>query len=473
MATKRLVLGEWLPDQPGLTGALTDAKNVVPVINGYGAFPSAQVFSNNATENLLTVIAGQFGNTVQLFAPSANNIFKFDPGDLDLDDVSKSGGYSSVAEWKFTQFGKVLIGASGNHKLQSWTIGTSTAWADLNASAPSARFVTVVRDFVVAANESSTPNRVYWSDINDETNWTSGPTSQSDFQDIADGGNIQGLTGGEYGLIFLEKAIYRMSYIGSPLFFQFDAISRTLGCYEPNSIIQKGGLTFFLSEDGFYTCDGQNVTPIGAEKVNRWFFDDVDEGNIDKMSAAVDPERNIVSWCYPNTSGGRSIIVNNWQTSRWSYAIKTLDFIANAATVGTTLEQLDIFVSLEGVPASLDSRLWAGGKPLFAGVRGAQIILFGGPPMTPQVISGDIEEGMQSIAKTAWPQIDGGSADIAIASRFRLDQDVVFGSDVPATSENRVSLRSVGRYHRVRVKPTGNWKTIMAIDLELQPVGRR
>jgi hypothetical protein len=80
---------------------------------------------------------------------------------------------------------------------------------------------------------------------------------------------------------------------------------------------------------------------------------------------------------------------------------------------------------------------------------------------------------MQSIAKTAWPQIDGGSADIAVASRFRLDEDVVFGSNVSATSENRVSLRSVGRYHRVRVKPTGNWTTIMAIDLELQPVGRR
>jgi hypothetical protein len=473
MATKRLVLGEWLPDQPGLTGAVTKAKNVVPVMNGYGAFPSAEVFSNNAAENLLTVVAGKFGDTVQLFAPSATKIFKFDPNDLGLDDVSKVGGYASAIAWKFVQFGKIIIGANGNNTLQAWTIGTSTTWDDLAVAAPSARFVTVVRDFVVAANESSEPNRVYWSDINDETNWTSGPTSQSDFQDIADGGNIQGLTGGEYGLILLEKAIYRMSYIGSPLFFQFDAISRTLGCYEANSIVQKGSLTFFLSDDGFYVCDGQNVTPIGAEKVNRWFFDDVDEGNIDRMSAAVDPERNVVAWCYPNTSGGLSIIAYNWQTSRWSYAITTVNFISSAATVGTTLEQLNIYTSLEGVPASLDSRLWAGGKPLFAGVRGAAIILFGGPPMEPELISGDIEEGMQSIAKTAWPQIDGGSADIAVASRFRLDEVVVFGSDVSATNENRVSLRSVGRYHRVRVKPTGNWTTVMAIDLELQPVGGR
>ena len=473
MATKRLVLGEWLPDQPGLTGALSVAKNVVPVSNGYGAFPSAQTFSNNATENLLTVVAGKFGDTVQLFAPSATKIYKFDPNDLDLDNVSKSGGYASSITWKFVQFGKVLIGANGNNKLQAWTLGTSTLWADLAVAAPTARFVTVVRDFVVAANATSEPNRVYWSDLNDETNWTSGATSQSDFQDIADGGNIQGLTGGENGLIFLEKAIYRMSYIGSPLFFQFDAISRTLGCYEANSIIQKGSLTFFLSDDGFYICDGQAVTPIGAEKVNRWFFEDVDEGNIDKMSAAIDPERNIVAWCYRNVSGGQSIIAYNWQTSRWSYASTTVNFIANAATVGTTLEQLNIFVSLEGVPASLDSRLWAGGKPLFAGVRGAGIVLFGGLPMDSEIVSGDIEEGMQSIAKMAMPQIDNGSGTVAVGSRFRLDEDVVFGADMPATDENRVSLRSVGRYHRLRIKPTGNWKTIMAVDIELQPVGGR
>ena len=473
MATKRLVLGEWMPDQPGLTGALVEAKNVVPTSSGYGIFPSVQVFSNDATENLITVVAAKFGDTVQLFAPSASKIFKFDPNDLGLDDVSKSGGYTSSVAWKFAQFGKVVIGANGNNKLQSWTIGTSVAFADLAAAAPTARFVTVVRDFVVAANESANPNRIYWSDINDETNWTSGATSQSDFQDIADGGNIQGITGGEFGLIFLEKAIYRMSYIGSPLFFQFDAISRTLGCYEANSIVQKGNLTFFLSDDGFYICDGQTVTPIGAEKVNRWFFDDVDEGSLDRMSAAIDPERNIVAWCYANTSGGQSILAYNWQTSRWSYAITTANFVANAATVGTPLEQLDIYTSLEGVPASLDSRLWAGGKPLFAGVRNAQIILFAGLPMDAELISGDIEEGMQSIAKTALPQIDGGSADIAVASRFRLDEDVVFGADVTATDENRVSLRSVGRYHRVRVKPTGNWRTVMAVDLELQPVGRR
>jgi hypothetical protein len=121
----------------------------------------------------------------------------------------------------------------------------------------------------------------------------------------------------------------------------------------------------------------------------------------------------------------------------------------------------------------MDSRLWAGGKSILSGVRGSKIILFGGNPMPAEIMTGDIEEGMQSIAKMAYPQVELGSASVAVASRFRLDGAVVFGDDNMASEENRVSLRSVGRYHRFKIVPNGTWKNVMAIDVELQPVGNR
>ena len=34
MATQRIALGEWLPDQPSVVGTLQDAFNVVPIANG-------------------------------------------------------------------------------------------------------------------------------------------------------------------------------------------------------------------------------------------------------------------------------------------------------------------------------------------------------------------------------------------------------------------------------------------------------
>lgn len=91
-----------------------------------------------------------------------------------------------------------------------------------------------------------------WSALGDESSWTASATTQADFQDIPDGGSVVGLSGGEFGLVFLDRSIHRMAYVGTPLIFQFDNISRNLGCYEANSIIQYAGTTFFLSDDGFY-----------------------------------------------------------------------------------------------------------------------------------------------------------------------------------------------------------------------------
>ena len=479
MAAQRIVLGEWMPDQPGLGGALTEAKNVIPMAIGYGPFTSEVNLSGNASQNLLTTFAGKFSGATVLFAAGATKLFKFDSTDASMDDVSKlsSGSpinYTSSNLWKFTQFGKVVIAANGQDKLQAWTTGSSANFADLAAAAPTASYVTIVRDFVVAARDATYPNRVYWSDINNETNWTPATTSQSDTQDIADGGDIQGITGGEFGLIFLERAIARMTYVGSPLFFQFDTISRNLGCYEPRSIVQYGQMSYFLSDDWFYSCDGQNVTSIGNEKVDRFFFNDANPNLFDQMSAAIDPINSLVLWSYSNVFGGKSILAYNWQIKRWSRAVTAANYIATAASASITLEGLDAYGTIDSLTSSLDSRLWSGGKVLLSGTIGAKIVTFTGAPMEGDIQTGDFEAGPQSIVQLARPQVDNGSASVAAFSRFRLDTVVQFGNVYPASVENRVSLRSLGRYHRLKIVPTGDqWRHIVAIDVDVTKVGAR
>jgi len=74
----------------------------------------------------------------------------------------------------------------------------------------------------------------------------------------------------------------------------------------------------------------------------------------------------------------------------------------------------------------------------------------------------------------ARPQVDNGSATIAVASRTLLSQDVTFGTAVAADSDNRVSLRSAGRYHRIQVVPTGaDWKNAVAVDVDVVGQGVR
>jgi len=473
MATQRIAFTEWLPDQPTTTGALLEANNVYPLTIGYAPFPLSADYSSAASEDLNNVTAAKFELATQLFAGGNTKLFKFNAGTLALDDVSKAGGYSSASRWSFVQFGNSVLAANNVNKIQSWTIGSSTNFADVSVDAPIPKFITVVRDFVVAANISGTPNKLQWSDINDETDWTSGGASQADYQIIAEGGNITGITGGEFGIVLLERAIVRMSYIGSPLFFQFDTISRNLGCSTAGSVTQYGAMTYFLADDGFYACDGTQLYNIGNDKVDEYFYENMAIAQQETISAAVDPVRNIVVWNFPNTNGGRSLLIYNWLVKKWSTADTSLEYIVSLATSNVTLEGLDVYGSLEAVPASLDDRAWAGGKFLFGGADGAKIATFTGANATASLTVGELEFGYNSVVTLARPQVDNGSASIAIASRRELDDNITYSTAVASSSEGRVPLRSYGRYHRLKVTPSGTWSHAIGVDVDYTQNGGR
>jgi hypothetical protein len=471
---QKIMFGEWLPDQPGVTGSVTDAKNCYPVSSGYASLKSEADYSDAAAADLVITFAGKFGGATSLFAASSTQIYKFDSSDASL-DAATTTGYSAVQGWDVTQFGPVMILANGQNKLQAWTLNLSSNFADLAAAAPTAKYVTVVRDFVVAANDGSDTSKVYWSDINDETDWTPGAASQADSQIIADGGDITGLAGGEYGLIFLERAIYRMTYRGSPFFFQFDAISRSLGCISNGSITQYGNLTYFLADDGFYSCDGQSTRNIGTEKVNRWFFDNAIPGEIPTgMSATVDPINKLIMWKFNNTFGGNTLLIYSIDLNRWSYADTTAESISYILTPSATLEQVDNYNSnLDELEISLDSRVFAGGQLLLAGVVGPRIVTFSGQPKTAIITTGDIDVGRSTVI-LAKPIVDNGSGSIAVSSRDNLAEVVEFGSDVAPDAENRVSLRSNGEYHRLRLTPSGSsWETAVGLEFDVVKQGNR
>ena len=381
--------------------------------------------------------------------------------------------------WRFTQFGNVLVAANGGNRLQGYNVNSSTNFSDLAADAPQSRYVTVVRDFVVSGyvNDATIrPNRVQWSALGDESSWTNSATTQADFQDIPDGGAVVGLTGGEFGLVFMDRSIHRMSYVGSPLVFQFDNISRNQGCYEANSIIQYGGTSFFLSDNGFYACDGQQIIPIGNEKVNRFFFDNVDEGLLPLMSSAVDPARKLVIWAYASLSSATvdKLLIYNYEIGKWTSGTTTASRIATSSTPSFTLEGLDVFGNLETIESSFDSRVWLGGKMQFAGVKDTKIVTFSGANNTAYIETGDIEvPGTTSAITMAKPIVDNGSGNVALVSRRLLNEQVVFGSQTAADSENRVSIRGVGRYHRLQLTPTGLWKTAVGMDIDLNGLGTR
>lgn len=476
------------------SGALK-VDNVIPLRKGYQALPGFQALSGTGLTGSAVGLFTSFSASGSTnYAGDATKLYQMDSS-LVFQDKSKSGGYNnSTTEnardfWAFTQFGSNIIATNFADNIQKFTEGTSSAFSDLVAL--KAKYIAVIRDFVVAGytNESGTVynQRVKWSGLNDSSTWTPSQATQSGFQDIVGShGNIQAIVGGESaGVIFMEKAIYRMSYVGVPLVFQFDKIADNLGAFAPKSVASYGNMVFFLAQDGFYKLTGgQQLTPIGNARVDNFFFEDL-SSNLDGITSAVDPNNSIVVWSYRGSGAtgttNNKLLIYNYAVDKWSTGSgQDLEFIASASQEAfTTLESLDVLGDLDNLPKSLDSYFYKEGIVGLAGFNSANKFgKFIANSLSATVDTTEFEgtENKRSTLINCRPIVDGTTNTTVtvtpITRNSQLDT-ITVGDAVSTNDSGTCPLRSTSRYHRVRVNVTGNFNTMSGVDIEARPEGGR
>lgn len=481
---------EWLPDQPDFNNpGATVAKNVRPHASGYEPLPSFQAFSNA----LDAYPRGAF------YARAAdNNVYSYAGDETKLysivasawTDVSRvSGGAYACGNldyWEMAKFGEKVIATNYIDDPQIITLG-GTNFAALGGTPPKARHVATVRNFVVFANTNDTdgeiPNRVRWSAADDPEDYVVSAATQSDFEDLyGAGGWIQRVFGGEYGNIFQEGSVWRMTYQGSPTIFSFDEVLPGRGLLAPGGASQIGDLIFFLSQDGFEVLtNGSSSQSIGAQKVDRFVLSDIDTSNLHRVSSAIDVKKKQFYFAYPGSSntGGlpNKLVIYDWSIDKWSYAEIELPLIATVATPGVTLEGLDsISTNLDALLVTLDSPAWKGGSPEFGAFDSSnQLGFFTGDNMDAMIETAEVQltKGRRTLVNAVRPIIDGGTTSIQVGKRQRQADAFSYMTASSVNNNGRANMRSNGRYHRFRANISGDWTHAQGVEPEGSAAGWR
>ena len=486
--------GEWLPDQSDLAnGGVLEAKNVVPAIRGYRPFRDLAVVSGAADNYLRSMFATRDQSGVNLiFAGDNAKLYKYDSSDSSLANVSQAGNYSisTNEKWQFAQFGNNLLAAGGHAQvLQNYVIGTSTLFADISG-APAARYMASIRDFIVCGNVvyggNTHQQRLYWSAINDSQSWTIG-TDQSDIQDIADSGTITGIVGGQFGVVFTQRGIHRLEYVGTPLIFTVEKVETTHGCEIPGSIVSLStNQIFYIAQNGFMMFDGSRSIPIGSEKVDNWFYENLNSAYPNRVTSTIDPNNQIVLWSFPSNSSSDgtpdTIIIYNYAVNRWSIVELTHQSIGTILLPGYTLEELDtINTNIDAMTTSFDSPIYAGESFSLAASKDNKLQSFTGDILGATITSREFEVTplRSSAINSVTPYITAKNAvttptlTVSVGSRSRQIDDVTFTSASSLNADNICNVRSHGRYHRVKIETTGDFRYALGIDVDAKPLGRR
>ena len=473
----QLPFGEWLPDQPDhLNPGSTVATNVYHAQSSYKPVKGLVAYSgaSNVTQNAKG--AGSFRdntNTVFTFVGTKDNIYKL-----------TSGTFTSVK-------GSLTISASnGVNPPMYYLMGTSTNFATLQSIATSGtvpskfRVSGVIRDFLVTGNIENAKNRVQWSGINDISTWEAG-ISSSDQQDLpGSGGQVVAITSGEVGYVFRQNQIIRMDFVGGNTIFRFSVISANRGAVYGQTVCQDNRQIFFYADDGFFQINGDQVLPIGAEKVNRFFENDLNKAYTDRITSAVDPFNTLAIWLYPsknnpNTTGiCDRLLIYNYVTQKWSLANVKASQIFKQFVVANTVELMDIISeNLEDINISLDTAFWTTGHLYLGAIdENFKASIFSGKNLEAELETKETEifPGARANITGIRPLVDA-SANVIVKTRDKLADDVTLSASATMNDSGINPVRKSGRYFRANVKIPAEsiWSHAQGIDLIATPGGSR
>lgn len=476
-----LQFGEWLPDLPSFQNpGLTDAENVFPDAASYKSVPNLSAFSTNALLNVCkgAVIAlDGAGNTFNVAGDRSALYVMTKTTFVDATRLLASGGAYTTAVnggWEFAQFGNRLlavagISAAGTEGVQIQELSLSAATTTFHNLGLLIRAQTIatVRDFVVIGNlfqdtsaSGQFAQRVRWSAINNPDSWTADAATLADHQDlVGEGGQVMRIIGGEYGVVFQRRAIWRMTFVGSPLVFQFDNVQRNIGLVTTRAAASYQNLVFFLSDDGFYVFDGSSVVPIGRGRVDDTFFAEVNMTELHRINAVIHPGNKLVMWAYPtgvNTTPDK-VLVYNWAFNRWSRLVVTSEILATQISAGGAVT-LAAFSTLHAMQRFA-------GSAMAATITTGELQLFPNQRATIHEVRPIVISGVSNSPGVA----------VSIGRRDLFTQDSTFGAAVSPNTTGFAPLRTSARYHRIRITTTnnGSFTHLQGAEIDAAPEGVR
>lgn len=467
------------------------ATNVLPLADSYIPLKSLADITNALGGRALgfTVAYDQAG-VDWMYAGDSTKLYE-DTTLATFTDQSKGGGYATAAGdvWEIVDWNRnyKVIATNYTDAVQSMTTGGggAGAFADMitGTNKPKAKRAGIVGNFVVLgytndATDGVRPSRVWWSAFGNQLNFDPDAATQSDYEDLASGGQVQRIIGGaEYGVVFQREMVRVMRYVGGAVVFELLPINYAPGTPLPQSVIAYGGRVFYIADDGFMMLDGVTPIHIGTPDIDQEFWNGSSDGLFTGislqhasgyswgMSATVDPQHKLVYWASTeslNSAVPNKLYIYNWEHRKWSTASMTVQLLCRTDTT------------------SIVSRVGAFSS---SNILGA----FTGAPPVGTITTFDIQpqDGMRWQINGVRPLVDKGSSvssalgAASVAARTNLYDTLTFGASAAQNLEGVCRLRSGGHYQQVRCSLSASFGSLanpskyIGLEIEFELDGER
>lgn len=472
--------GPFEPDKsPYNPSVSANVINALPVADGWGPMPglseiSAALGSECRGATFIRTSAG----TYRVVAGTETGLYELNTTDYTWTDISGTDAPYSVPEqddWTMTRFGNKLYIHNISDPIQVYDIEAGGTVATAAGSPPRAKYSWVAGDYFVLGYldiAGTGQASVAWSGVNDAEYWIYGKRG-SDIQILPEGDEVMGGFSDQGGFTVLQRAGMQFFPFAPASGFTFtrSVLSPKQGTIAPRSLVSIGpGQFFYLSEDGFF--GGVDRRPIGAERVDRWFLDQIDQTYLPEVQGVADPFEKIVWWRYRILDGSYRRLGYDWQLDRWCTTDIQVGEMVALATPAITWDGLGaLYANIDAVDVPFDSRLFSGGRPTFATFTSDnKLAYFTGPNLAATLDTAEVEidANSRTFVNGARVVTDASSYSVADITRAVHGGTETVGATATASARSGlVPLRSDGRLHKFRLSiPQGaSWSVASSINV--------
>lgn len=465
-------------------GSSDNVVNALPVADGWGPMPGlTEISSALPSECRGAVYVRTAAGNYRVIAGTETRLYELNTTNFTWTDISGAGAPFAVPlqdSWTFTRYGDKLVAHNLANAIQVYDVEAGGTFSALAGSPPKAKYSWVAGDFLVLGYLEGTAGekKIRWSGLNDIEHWTIGKKG-ADVQELPEGDEVMGGFGEQGGFYVIQRAGMQFFPFSPSSGFTFTrtVLNPKQGTIAPRSIVSIGpGAFFYLSEDGFF--GGVERKPIGAERVDRWFLDQIDQTYLADVQGVADPFEKIVWWKYRTPNGSYNRIGYDWQLDRWCTTDLQVGEMVALATPGITWDGLDAFYSnIDAVDEPYDSRLFSGGRPTFATfTTGNKLAYFTGSNLEATIDTAEVEldDMVRSFVSSARVITDATSFTLQDGVQDFHGQTLTWSTANSAHSRTGlVPFRSDGRLHKFRlsIPEASVWSVVSSVNVNAQQSG--
>ena len=407
--------------------------------------------------------------------------------------------------WTGGSVSGVLVLNNGVDQPQYWGGNVATPLATLTAWNSNWRAASVrpFKNFLVALDVTKSgtryPHMVKWSHEADPgslpPSWDeTDPSKDAGEQDLAETPDlmVDQLPMGNLNIIYKERSMYSMQYIGQPFIWNFQRLPGDVGMLARGCAVATPQGHVVLTAGDVILHNGQGPQSLLTGRMRRWMFNNIDSTAYKRAFVTANPNKNEVWICFPAVGATVCTLALVWNWADNTLGVRELQNVTYGA-FGQINYASGVSWASDADTWDVDTSAWnqddyspADARLLLARTAPEITLVdtgatFGGTNVTASVERTGIALGDTQSVKTlraVYPRVDavaGTQLSIEVGATMDPEDAPVYRPPVTYTvgQSLKADAFAAGRFLALRISSSGKqpWR-IKSIDLDVVTRGR-